>query len=371
MVQYSLIVLILAFYGACGIGYDRYELVRSGICHERRNSLLSQIESFIDPKKQVKTMIDFASGSVYEQSWNSSSFKRYSECKFTIQPNPGYGLYLSIRKMNLRRDEKGNCIDYVSVKQSNNRKTKFCYTPKDVPRSFSDPNYLKITIKLDHSATLPVADDPLHIQMVATLHTECTGKKNQLQCERHVLHSCIHRSFVNDGTINCPNCIDEPSCDLEPVEIFVASNTREKLVLTGFVSLFATAFLFCTCFLCLYKSRQCAQTCGSSTSNSSNSLGSATRGNAATRAGGRGRAHHGRGNVVAGVHSVELRGSSNDLRPSAPALEEKDLPPSYDALFPTTAVASSTSTGPTTVSTATSPTIPKAGVDREVVDPTK
>ncbi|XP_035911601.1 uncharacterized protein LOC118511971 [Anopheles stephensi] len=368
MVQYSLIVLFAALYGAYGIGYEQSDLIRSGICYERRNIILSHIESIIDPKKQVRTMGDFTSGAIFEQSWNSSSFKRYSECKFTLQPTPGYGLYLSFRKLNMRRDEKGNCIDYVSVKQSNNRKIKFCYTPKDVPRSFSDDIFLKITIMLDHSATLPNVDEPLHIQMVGTLNTECTGKKNQLRCERQVLHSCIHRSFVNDGTVNCPNCMDEPSCDLEPVEIYVPSDIKEKIVLTGFVSLLGTAFFFGACFLCLYKSRQWAQTC-SSTSNSSNSLGSvATRDNVAGRR--RGRAHHqGRGNVVAGVHSVELRGSSNDLRPSAPVLEEKDLPPSYDALFPTTAVASSTS-GPTTVSTATSPTIPKAAVDREV-DPTK
>uniref|UniRef100_A0A182TAV3 Uncharacterized protein n=1 Tax=Anopheles maculatus TaxID=74869 RepID=A0A182TAV3_9DIPT len=371
MVQYSLIVLFAAFYGAYGIGYVQHDLIRSGICHERRNSFISQIESLIDPKKQVRTMADFASGAIYEQSWNSSSFKRYNECKFTLQPTSGYGLYLSIRKLNLRRDEKGNCIDYVSIKQSNNHKTKLCFTPKDVPRSFSDAISLKITVKLEHSATLPYVDDPLHIQMVATLNTECTGKQHQLRCERHVLHSCIHRSFVNDGTINCPNCSDEPSCDLEPVEIFVPSNIKEKIVLTGFVSLLGTAFFFGACFLCLYKSRQWARTCSSSSrsSTSNNSLGSVSRdNNVATRAG-RGRVHHGRGNVVAGVHSVELRGSSNDLRPSAPALDEKDLPPSYEVLFPTTAVASSTS-GPTTVSTATSPTIPKASVEREV-DPTK
>ncbi|XP_049295297.1 uncharacterized protein LOC125770099 [Anopheles funestus] len=365
MVQYSLIVLFVAFCGAHGLGYDQQDLIRSGICYERRTALLSHLGSFLDPKRQVRILSDFETGAMYEQSWNSSSFKRYSECKFTIQPIVGYGVYLTIRKMNMRRDAKGNCIDVVSVKQSNDHKTRFCYTPKDVPRSFSDATYLKITIKLDHSATLPDVDDSLHIQMVATQKRMCTGNKNkELQCEPYVPNSCIHRSFVNDGTINCPNCHDEPSCEQEPMEIFVVNNIKEKIVLTGFVSLLTTAFIFGACFLCLYKSRQWVPTCSSS-----NSISNGSRDNVpCTR---RSRSHRGgRGNVVAGVHSVELRGSSNDLRPTAP--EEKDLPPSYDALFPTTAVASSTSAGPTTVSTATSPTIPKASIEeRDGVDPAK
>uniref|UniRef100_A0A2M3ZMA8 Putative secreted mucin n=1 Tax=Anopheles braziliensis TaxID=58242 RepID=A0A2M3ZMA8_9DIPT len=52
-------------------------------------------------------------------------------------------------------------------------------------------------------------------------------------------------------------------------------------------------------------------------------------------------------------------GSLSDVRPSAPPVEEKDLPPSYDALFPTADASTNAPSAPTTVSTATSPTIPK------------
>uniref|UniRef100_A0A182M4F2 Secreted mucin n=1 Tax=Anopheles culicifacies TaxID=139723 RepID=A0A182M4F2_9DIPT len=363
MVQYSLIVLLAAFCGAYGNEYEQHDLVRSGICYERRNAILS-LGSLLDPKRQVRTFLNFATGAVYEQSWNSSSYKRLSECKFTLQPTAGHGLYLIIPRMKMRRDAKGNCIDYVSVKQSNGKKTRFCYTPMDVPRSFADAVYLKITIHLDHSIPLATVEDVLHLRMVATQKKECidSNKDVELRCDPHVLHSCIHRSFINDGIINCPNCIDEPSCDLEPVEMFHANHMKEKLVITGFLSLLATGVVFGAFFLCLYKTRQWVLSCcGSSRVNSS---GNGNR-DVVTRAS-RGRTRQGRGNIVAGVHSVELRGSSNDLRPTAPALEEKDLPPSYDALFPTAPVASSTSAGPTTVSAATSPTIPKANMDREV-----
>uniref|UniRef100_A0A6E8VLL9 Uncharacterized protein n=1 Tax=Anopheles coluzzii TaxID=1518534 RepID=A0A6E8VLL9_ANOCL len=363
MVQYSIIVLLVALCGAYGIGYEKYDLVSSEICYERRYSLLAHFDSLLDSKKLVRLMPDFGTGVMYGQSWNSSSFKRYSECKFTLQALPGHGLFLTVRKLNMRQDAKGVCIDTVTVKQSNSKKVKFCYTPKDVPRSFADPSYLKITIRLDHFAPLPTVEDSLYIQLVATQKRECSGSKDELRCDPFGAQSCIHKSFANDGTINCPNCIDEPSCEQEPVEILSVSNNKEKVVLTAFVSLILTAIIFCACFLCLYKSRQWVPLCGAGNGGSG---GSGSRDHVNRT--GRGRAQqHGRGgNIVAGLHSIELRGSSNnDLRPSAPSMEEKDLPPSYDALFPTTAVASGTS-GPTTVSAATSPTIPKsASMDRE------
>uniref|UniRef100_A0A182NQ82 CUB domain-containing protein n=1 Tax=Anopheles dirus TaxID=7168 RepID=A0A182NQ82_9DIPT len=311
----------------------------------------------------------FTVAAIYEQTWNSSSFKRYSECKFTLQAQDGLGLLLTISKMNIRRDPKGNCIDNVTVKESNGKKTRFCYSPKDVPRSFSDPSQLKITIKLEHFAPLPTVDDTLHIAMVATQTKECTGSRLEMRCESFVSNSCIDKSFLNDGIVNCPNCKDEPRCEQEPPEpIFTAYNSTEKLVLTAFVSLLTTALAFGICFLCIYKSRRMMpQFPRGATTDSSSSGGGGTRDNVGRT--GRGRmGHGGRTSVVAGVHSVELRGSSSDLRPTAPpALEEKDLPPSYDALFPTTtAVASSASgPGPMTVSTATSPTIPKTGLDRD------
>ncbi|XP_052895156.1 uncharacterized protein LOC128302385 [Anopheles moucheti] len=355
MVQYSIIVLLAAICGAYGAGYEQRDFIRDGICYERSSALFSHIGSLLDPKRQIRILSDFTTGAMFEQSWNSSSFKRYSECKFTIQATDGNGVYVTIRKMNMRRDAKGNCIDVVSVKQSNDKKVRFCFSPKDVPRSFSDPYYVKITVKLDYSTPLPTVDDMLYLQIVATQKKECTGNKAlELKCEPYVSNSCIHRSFVHDGTVNCPNCRDEASCEQEPVEINVVNHMNEKIVLTGIVSLLTTAFIFGACFLCLYKSRQWVPRCSSS---SNSSISNGTRDNVPRSS----RAHHGRGNVVAGVHSVELRGSSNDLRPTAP--EEKDLPPSYDALFPTTAVASSTSAGPTTVSTATSPTIPKASME--------
>ncbi|XP_053674677.1 uncharacterized protein LOC128724982 [Anopheles nili] len=329
MVQYTLVFLFTAFISVYGASYAEYDLIKSDICYERRIALFAKIDTLLDSRKQIKTLNEFQQGAIYEQVWNSSSFKRYSECKFTLQSQVGTGLYLIIRKLNLRRDPKGNCIDLVSIKQSSGKKSRFCYTPEDVPRKFFDKNNLKISIKLDSFVPLPSVEDMLQIQMVATQTRECTSSKDELQCESYSSYSCIHKSFVNDGVINCPNCTDEPSCSLVPAEVVVSN---QNIALTAFVSLLTTATVFGTCLMCLYKNRQSMPLCSSGYNSGS---------------------------------GTDI-GSRGGTRPSAPplALDEKDLPPSYDALFPTAAVASS-SAGPTTVSTATSPTIPKTCLDRE------
>ncbi|XP_052862140.1 uncharacterized protein LOC128268887 [Anopheles cruzii] len=333
-----LLVLLATLGTIYGAEYDTYDLVSTGICKTRQFSIIESLY----PRKELRTLIDYKRGAVFEQSWNSSSFKRFNECKFTLQTPPGMGLYLMVRKLSLRRDAKGNCVDTVTVKQSNDKKTRFCYTPKDVPRSFSDPQHLRITIKLDHYQPLATVEDTLQIQLVVTPKGLCSPSSSVLQCELGDSTSCIDRSFYQDRTINCPTCLDEDGCSTELEKVYVANN--QNIALTALVSLISTMALFAACMLCLYKHRRCVPSCSSHSADSASSGGGGTRAI--------------RHNVSTGVHTVELQGSLSDMRPSAPPMEEKDLPPSYEALFPT-AVASSGS-GPPTVSAATSPTIPKA-----------
>ncbi|XP_058056845.1 uncharacterized protein LOC131208207 isoform X1 [Anopheles bellator] len=337
MATFRLFVVLATFCTTYGAEYDTYDLISTGICKTRQFSIIESLY----PRKELRTLLDSKRGAVFEQSWNSSSFKRFSECKFTLQPPPDMGLYLMVRKLNLRRDAKGNCVDTVTVKQSNDKKTRFCYTPKDVPRSFSDPQHLRITIKLDHYQPLPTVDDTLQIQLVVTPKGSCF-RLTQVRCDLGDSTSCIDHSFYQDRTVNCPNCVDEDECSTELEKVYVTNN--QNIALTALVSLIFTMAVFAFCLLCLYKHRRCVSSCSSHSADSASSGGSGTRAL--------------RHNVATGVHTVELQGSLSDIRPSAPPMEEKDLPPSYDALFPTE-VASSGS-GPPTVSAATSPTIPKA-----------
>lgn len=352
MVQYNLIVLFAAFCGAYGAGYDFHDFVSTGICPTRKNVLL---EAFSFQPKEIRILSDPQRGIIYNQSWNSSSFKRYDECKFTLQTPPGAGLYLIVRKLIFRRDSKGNCIDTITVKQSNKKKTTFCYTPADVPRSFSDNSHLKITIKLDNFVPMPTVEGMLHVQLIATPKVTCLPVANILRCEPFDSESCIDVSFSRDGTINCPSCVDEGACSTDLETVYVAD--KQSIAVTAFVSLVITMGVCCCCIYCLYKNRRCITTC-------SNHGGGAATDNDVTHIRFRGR----RTAQSSGILSVEP-GASHDFRPSAPKLDEKDLPPSYEVLFPTAADAS-TASGPTTVSTATSPTIPSTEVGREL-DSTK
>uniref|UniRef100_A0A2M4AAU5 Putative secreted mucin n=1 Tax=Anopheles triannulatus TaxID=58253 RepID=A0A2M4AAU5_9DIPT len=327
--------------------YDLHDL--NSICPMRRSILDSLLT-----RKEIRHLYDFQRGAIYEQSLNSSTFKRYSECKFTLQAPPGYGLYLIIRKLKLRREANGNCVDSVTVKNSNDKKVRFCYTPRDVPRSFTDPLHLKITIKIDHYRPLATEDSTLDIQLVATPKGSCSQMPNRLQCEPNDPLSCIHDSFRHDRNINCPNCLDEDGCTLEMEQVPVVN--KQNVVLTAIVA-FVIALGAMGLITWIVYQCWCARSCNAHSANSANGGGLISGRNGPLF-----RSNNGASSATAPdiLATEELHGSSlSDVRPSAPPVEEKDLPPSYDVLFPTADASNNAPSGPTTVSTATSPTIPK------------
>ncbi|ETN66392.1 hypothetical protein AND_001822 [Anopheles darlingi] len=338
--------LSLANHAGGGGEYDLYDL--NSICPLRRS-----IFDALYPRKEIRHLSDFHRGAIYEQSLNSSTFKRYNECKFTLQAPPGYGLYLIIRKLRLRREANGNCVDSVTVKTSNDKKVRFCYTPKDVPRSFADPTHLKITIKIDHYRPLATEDSTLDIQLVATPKGSCSQMPNRLQCEPNDPSSCIHDSFRHDRNINCPNCLDEDGCTLEMQQIPVVN--KQNVFLTALVAFFG-ALIMMGLFAWIVYRCWFARSCNAHGANSANG------GLVSGRNGPLFRNNNAGSSATAPdiLATDELQGGSlSDVRPTAPPVEEKDLPPSYDALFPTADASSNAPSGPTTVSTATSPTIPK------------
>ncbi|XP_035792666.1 uncharacterized protein LOC118466909 [Anopheles albimanus] len=332
--------------------YDLHDL--NSICPMRRS-----IFDALLTRKEIHHLTDFQRGAIYEQSLNSSTFKRYSECKFTLQAAPGYGLYLIIRKLKLRREANGNCVDSVTVKTSNDKKVRFCYTPKDVPRSFTDPLHLKITIKIDHYRPLASEDSTLDIQLVATPKGACSQMPNRLQCEPNDPLSCIHDSFRHDRNINCPNCLDEDGCSFEMEQVPVVN--KQNVFLTALVAFFGALTMMGAIAWIVYR---CwfARSCNAHGANSAS--GGAGGGRLVDgRNGPLFRSNHNASSSATApdiLATEELPGGSlSDVRPSAPPVEEKDLPPSYDVLFPTVDASTNAPSGPTTVSTATSPTIPK------------
>lgn len=288
--------------------YRVYDMIPQGICKMRRIPLLDNLLTQADPIQLTPER-----GAILRQTWNSSSFKRFSDCKFYLQAPDHMGIYLTISKVQLRKNSRGSCIDSIVVKKSNEKKYQFCDLEDDEElKVFSDDKgRMRITVNLDTTLALPTLEDTLEVQFVATVRRKC-DLEGYWRCREYVEDSCINKVFFGDNYINCPDCTDEKSCtkDSEQIPIMDPSN----VFLSAIISLFATMVVFGGCLWCLYRYRHCIASC------TSNSAG-VVRSNR---------------DSIAAVDQVqvELHTSANDVQPSAPPDDDKDLPPSYDSLFP-------------------------------------
>lgn len=116
-------------------------------------------------------------------SWNSSSFKRYDECNFRViapsapDQNRKRGLFVSIRRLNLRKNANGECTDYVRFKWTNQKTGKYCgqlNASADVDKEYfkEGSSEINVHIYLDKSQPLKHIDATLDIELVFTAN-EC------------------------------------------------------------------------------------------------------------------------------------------------------------------------------------------------------
>ncbi|XP_053687443.1 uncharacterized protein LOC128736952 [Sabethes cyaneus] len=309
----SVLFLVQCLFGAyaghaVNSPYRVYDMIPQGICKVRRIPLLDNILAQADP-----ILLNSAEhGAIFRQTWNSSSFKKYSDCKFYVQAPSHMGLYLTVNKVQLRKSHKGICIDTLVVKKSNDKKHQFCETPDSEPTVlYDDRGRMRITVNLDANLALPLLEDILEVQLIVTVKRKC-NVDGYLPCEEEDDNSCISKYFFGDGFVNCPECVDEKGCvkDNDPVETFNPSN----VFLSAVISLLGTMIVFGACLWCIFKHSHCIFGCITS------NITEAVRSSQSNRQ-----------SATVDQIQVELHASAP---PTAPPEEDKDLPPSYDSLFP-------------------------------------
>lgn len=298
--------------GSTNTPYRIYEMVPEGICKSRRLPLFDNLLTQTDPI-QLKNP---ERGAIFRQTWNSSSFKRFGDCKFYLQAPPSMGLYLTVSIAKLRKNSRGHCIDSIVVKKSNEKKYAFCDAMDDddeLKVYADDHGKMRVTVNLDTGLALPTLDDTLEVQFIVTVKRDCNSLEGYSPCEDDEDDSCIYKDFFEDGYVNCPECTDEKGCfkESEQVQIMNPSN----VFLSAIISLLGTTIVFGGCLWCLYRYRNCIGNCNSNSADTA-------RNNQNTRT------------VAAEQIQVELQSSGNDIQPSAPPDYDKDLPPTYESLFP-------------------------------------
>lgn len=280
----------------------------------RRIPLLDNILTQADP-----ILLSSAEhGAIFRQTWNSSTFKKFYDCKFYVQAPSHMGLYLTVSKLQLRKNHKNNCIDTLVVKKSNDKKHIFCETSEDEPKVLHDDRgRMRITVNLDASLALPTVEDTLEVQIIITVKRKC-DMEGFVPCEEDEDDSCISKKFFGDGFVNCPDCEDEQGCVKSRANDQVQMFNPSNVFLSAIISLLGTMIVFGGCLWCVYRHRHCIATCNSS------NITEPVRNNRVSR-------EFAGSSTVDQIH-VELNATS--MQATAPPEEDKDLPPSYDSLFP-------------------------------------
>lgn len=119
------------------------------------------------------------SAALIHYSWNSSNFKEIDKCHFRViaQPDEKHknrGVFVSIRRLNLRKATAGECTDYILLSFGKEKSPKFCgqlnSSVDDVQKIYFGEGSGEITVylKLDKYKPLKRDENTLDIELVFT-----------------------------------------------------------------------------------------------------------------------------------------------------------------------------------------------------------
>lgn len=304
------------------------------------------------------------SAAIAHLSWNSSTFKKYPDCTFKFEVGRPFGIYATIRKLKLRqRSESGDCIDYVRMKNSFGLKTtNMCgsYDANDsqndkLPFSSDEPGIMSISVYLDTYRPLDKLEDTLEISIAFVAYeskfyfknkenkmkinstfvlTEClVPSSEQIMCTPG---HCVSKSLKHTGIVHCPPsiCLDEETCVNKPVVEYTFNSSN--IALSAITSLIFTMFAVGLCMWFCWKYSAC---CSNNSQQQQQNRHNRSPPNRSAN-----------GDLIVphelefgtprhldiemGADSRQGRSSGNSLPQSAPSIDDKDLPPSYESLFP-------------------------------------
>lgn len=268
-----------------------------------------------------------------------SDWAIHFECTFRVgyESSSFEGVFAVIQRLNLRRNKlTKQCIDYVEFfsKDGLSRSNKFCgrinasSAMTNTDHILDNINYsnafrtrkhkMYVHIFVNKAQTLN-SDEEAELEIIFTAYKNCTKTKSSddlyLPCSKHS-QFCIYKEFFNDSLVNCPfaGCVDEGVCS--KLKYVTNPSVSTKLL----VSSISFLFILFMCFLiCIWACKKHKVVCFSEEfSNAPPRRANCPRYEMNQQTGAR------------LAQETEAVSSQN----TEPADLSKDLPPSYDALFP-------------------------------------
>lgn len=131
--------------------------------------------------REVHLGEDDQSAALVHLSWNSSTFKRYDDCRFKVvatidgDQTRNRGVFVSIQRLNLRKSTYSeDCIDYIRFTFGDQKSAKFCgrlnASVDNVEKTYfgEGGGVIEVRLKLDKFTPLKYIDDTLDVELVFT-----------------------------------------------------------------------------------------------------------------------------------------------------------------------------------------------------------
>lgn len=142
---------------------------------------LKNLCSFTHPQER-RLFNQSESAAIVHDSWTNGNISNFQNCTFTIDSNLysnrgqyRRGLFASIKTLNLRKDAKGKCIDFVQFSFSNRSSTdKFCdriMAADEQRKHFTDVGgTIKVFIHVNKTAPFHALQRSIEVNLVFTAY---------------------------------------------------------------------------------------------------------------------------------------------------------------------------------------------------------
>uniref|UniRef100_A0A6B2E685 Putative conserved secreted protein n=1 Tax=Phlebotomus kandelakii TaxID=1109342 RepID=A0A6B2E685_9DIPT len=262
------------------------------------------------------------------ESWNTKFLPLLdTQCMVVINTTTRYsGLFAVIQKLNFRTKSSGKseCRDYIQIRYGGSDKTsKICEeigTEETPAISFNSPTG-EMSVQLHIGGRSPDdLEEFIEISMVLTNYRDCDDSF-AFSCFRNN-KGCIPLEYYRDSVVNCnaPLCADEVSCLVGQQSVMRKTLNSSNIALSAITSFIFTAVAVGGCLWCCWKYRFCLEECFAGPAAAVATVAVDQQTNTVTSQG--------------APIELQLPESTSSTQAQQSRSEDKDLPPSYDTLFP-------------------------------------
>lgn len=217
------LTLAIAFYAPSAILAYKIVRLQDNLCSDK---LIYTLAKPFRGDPTLRLTEDHDSGAIITQAWNvtlpsggHSANKIKYDCQFRVQTNerPPRGIYTIITRLKFRSDPvTKKCIDYIQFTSGNRSPSERICSDISIDgpagRLIFDQRDRDVHVHIFIDKDRHIFGDPLELRMVLTAHSECQFAGDFL-CNPKDQYSCISRHFVRDNITNCMYpCRDEGTC---------------------------------------------------------------------------------------------------------------------------------------------------------------